>query len=61
MHQGKLVFAPLMLFLPLGTFRRCVAEDLGFEFFVGLRQTLLLSLVASLDGDVAFTCYGFSP
>lgn len=29
MHQGKLVFAQLMLYLPLSTFRRCVAQHLG--------------------------------
>jgi hypothetical protein len=29
MHQGKLVFAQLMLYLPLSTFRRCVAEHRG--------------------------------
>ena len=25
MHQGKLVFSQLMAYLPLSTFRRCVA------------------------------------
>jgi hypothetical protein len=29
MHQGKLVFAQLMLYLPLSTFRRCVAAHNG--------------------------------
>ena len=29
MHQGKLVFAQLMTFLPLSTFRRCVADHRG--------------------------------
>ena len=29
MHQGKLVFAQLMLYLPLSTFRRCVADYRG--------------------------------
>jgi len=29
MHQGKLVFAQLMLYLPLSTFRRCVADHRG--------------------------------
>jgi hypothetical protein len=29
MHQGKLVFAQLMVYLPLSTFRRCVAEHRG--------------------------------
>ena len=29
MHQGKLVFAQLMLHLPLSTFRRCVADHRG--------------------------------
>src|SRR5665647_3892394 len=29
MHQGKLVFAQLMLYLPLSTFRRCVADHGG--------------------------------
>ena len=29
MHQGKLVFAQLMLHLPLSTFRRCVANHRG--------------------------------
>ena len=29
MHQGKLVFAQLMLCLPLSTFRRCVADHDG--------------------------------
>jgi Domain of unknown function (DUF4372)/Transposase DDE domain len=29
MHQGKLVFAQLMAFLPLTTFRRCVADHRG--------------------------------
>ena len=29
MHEGKLVFAQLMLYLPLSTFRRCVAERRG--------------------------------
>jgi hypothetical protein len=29
MHQGKLVFAQLMLYLPLSTFRRCVAYHRG--------------------------------
>ena len=29
MHQGKLVFAQLMLFVPLSTFRRCVADHRG--------------------------------
>jgi hypothetical protein len=29
MHQGKLVFAQLMLYLPLSTFRRCVAKHRG--------------------------------
>ena len=29
MHQGKLVFAQLMLYLPLSTFRRCVADHNG--------------------------------
>ena len=29
MHQGKLVFAQLMRYLPLSTFRRCVADHRG--------------------------------
>jgi len=29
MHQGELVFAQLMLYLPLSTFRRCVADHRG--------------------------------
>ena len=29
MHEGKLVFAQLMLYLPLTTFRRCVADHRG--------------------------------
>lgn len=29
MHQGKLVLAQLMLYLPLSTFRRCVAVHRG--------------------------------
>jgi len=29
MHEGKLVFAQLMLYLPLTTFRRCVADNRG--------------------------------
>jgi len=29
MHQGELVFAQLMLYLPLSTFRRCVADHQG--------------------------------
>ena len=29
MHQGKLVFAQLMLYLPLSKFRRCVADHNG--------------------------------
>jgi hypothetical protein len=29
MHQGKLVFAQLKLYLPLSTFRRCVADHNG--------------------------------
>jgi len=29
MHQGKLVFAQVMAYLPLSTFRRCVARDDG--------------------------------
>jgi len=29
MHQGKLVFAQLMLYMPLSTFRRCVADHKG--------------------------------
>ena len=29
MHQGKLVFAQLMLYLPLSTFGRCVADHNG--------------------------------
>ena len=29
MHQGTLVFAQLMLYLPLSTFRRCVADHNG--------------------------------
>ena len=29
MHQGKLVFAQLMVHLPLSTFRRCVADHNG--------------------------------
>ena len=29
MHEGKLVFAQLMLHLPLSTFRRCVADHRG--------------------------------
>jgi hypothetical protein len=29
MHQGKLVFAQLLLYLPLSTFRRCVANHRG--------------------------------
>jgi hypothetical protein len=29
MHQGKLVFAQLMLYLPLSTFHRCVADHNG--------------------------------
>ena len=29
MHQGRLVFAQLMLYLPLSTFRRCVADHRG--------------------------------
>ena len=29
MHQGKLVFAEFMLYLPLSTFRRCVADHNG--------------------------------
>jgi hypothetical protein len=28
-HQGKLVFAQLMVYLPLSTFRRCVADHRG--------------------------------
>ncbi len=29
MHQGKLVFSPLMAYLPMSTFRRCVARHRG--------------------------------
>ena len=29
MHQGQLVFSQLMLYLPLSTFRRCVASHRG--------------------------------
>src|SRR5664280_2134207 len=29
MHQGKLAFAQLMFYLPLSTFRRCVADHRG--------------------------------
>ncbi|MFO1263298.1 MAG: DUF4372 domain-containing protein [Rhodoferax sp.] len=29
MHQGKLVFSQLMAYLPLSTFRRCVAKHRG--------------------------------
>ena len=29
MHQGKLVFSQLMAFLPMSTFRRCVAKHRG--------------------------------
>ena len=29
MHQGKLVFAQLMVYLPLSTFRRCVSDHNG--------------------------------
>jgi hypothetical protein len=29
MHQGKLVFSQLMAYLPLSTFRRCVAAHRG--------------------------------
>ena len=29
MNQGKLVFSQLMAFLPLSTFRRCVAKHRG--------------------------------
>lgn len=29
MHQGKLAFAQLMLYLPMSTFRRCVADHRG--------------------------------
>ena len=29
MNQGKLVFSQLMAFLPLSTFRRCVARHRG--------------------------------
>jgi len=29
MHQGELEFAQLMLYLPVNTFRRCVADHLG--------------------------------
>lgn len=29
MHQGKLVFSQLMMYLPLSTFRRCVASHRG--------------------------------
>ncbi len=29
MHEGKLVFAQLMFYLPLSTFRRCVADHRG--------------------------------
>ena len=29
MHQGELVFAQLMVYLPLSTFRRCVADHRG--------------------------------
>ncbi len=29
MHEGKLVFAQIMLYDPLSTFRRCVAEHRG--------------------------------
>lgn len=29
MHQGKLVFAQLMLYLPLSAFRRCVSDHRG--------------------------------
>lgn len=29
MHQGKLVFSQLMAYLPLSTFRRCVAAYRG--------------------------------
>jgi len=29
MHQGRLVFSQLMAFLPLSTFRRCVAAHRG--------------------------------
>jgi hypothetical protein len=33
MHQGKLVFSQLMAFLPLSTFRRCVASHRGEHKF----------------------------
>ena len=29
MHQGKLVFSQRMMYLPLSTFRRCVASHRG--------------------------------
>ena len=29
MHQSKLLFAQLMVLLPLSTFRRCVADHRG--------------------------------
>ncbi len=29
MHQGKLVFSQLMAYLPMSTFRRCVAKHRG--------------------------------
>ena len=29
MHQGKLVFSQLMAYLPMSTFRRCVARHRG--------------------------------
>lgn len=46
MHQGKLVFSQLMAFLPLSTFRRCVATHRGehkIKDFSCLDQFLAMS------------------
>jgi len=47
MNQGKLVFSQLMAFLPLSTFRRCVATYRGdhkVQDFTCMDQLQILSL-----------------
>jgi len=52
MNQGKLVFSQLMAFLPLSTFRRCVARHRGdhkVQNFTCMDQFLTMAFALKFD------------
>lgn len=54
MHQGKLVFSQLMAYLPMSTFRRCVAkhhDDHKLKDFICLDQFFAVAFAQLTYGE----------